>query len=122
MAGRKECDADDAKYEKHANSHHLTDCGVYSSHLPKNADPPIVSLYISPELSRRFNHFTPIRDQLRDLLVLVRQQAQRVGDVIPLSLALSASETVCQLRGELFGVLVLPFSSVHDSNPTHRFP
>jgi hypothetical protein len=58
-------------------------------------------------LSGSLNNLTTLPDHLRNLLVLMRQQAQRVRNIVPLPLALGARESRSQFAGELFGVLVL---------------
>ena len=57
--------------------------------------------------SSTLNNLAALSNELCDLLVLVRQQAQGVSDVVPLPLTLSPRQSRGQLAGQLFGVLVL---------------
>lgn len=50
-------------------------------------------------LRLRLNNAPPLLDFARDVLVLMLQQAERVGRVVPLPLVGAAAET----RGEFFG-------------------
>lgn len=49
----------------------------------------------------------PSGDDLCDLLILMRQQRQRIGNVVPLSLRLAARESSSQFVCQLTGVFLL---------------
>jgi len=57
--------------------------------------------------SSTLNNLAALTNKLRDLLVLVWQQAQGIGDVVPLPFVLSPRQSGSQLAGQLFGMLVL---------------
>jgi hypothetical protein len=83
---------------------------------PKNAidriQPSIKrkTLRLEQSSSSAFNNLAALSNELRDFLVLMRQQAQGVSDVVPLPLTLSPRQPRSQLARELFGVLVLCIS------------
>lgn len=58
-------------------------------------------------LSRRLNKFEALSNDLLDLFVLVLQQAQGIGDIVPLPLVLCSWEPGSELRSELLRVFVL---------------
>ena len=60
--------------------------------------------------SSTLDNLAALSNELSDLLILVRQQAQSVSDVVPLPLTLGPCQPGSQLASELFGVLVLCFS------------
>ena len=49
----------------------------------------------------------PLRDQFRDILILVLQQAQRKSNIIPLPLGITPRQPRGQLLSKLLRMLVL---------------
>lgn len=68
------------------------------------------------DLRGRLDNFTSFPDQLCNFFVLVRQQAQRKGNVIPLPFILCTLQSRGKLRSELFGVFVLKSLLVKSQN------
>lgn len=64
----------------------------------------------NPTTSRRnLHHLEALPNHLRNVLILMLQQAQGERDIVPLALRLAPLEACGQLLGQLFGVLVLFF-------------
>ncbi|CRK24038.1 hypothetical protein BN1708_003729 [Verticillium longisporum] len=71
--------------------------------------------------SRHLHELESLAHDPCDLLVLVRQQAQRECDIVPLPLRVAARQTRRQLVGQLSRVLVLldePEQETHNATET----
>lgn len=62
---------------------------------------------VRPSSCSRLDDLTTFSDHLLDLLILMRQQAQRISDVVPLALTLRPLKSRSELAGELLGMLIL---------------
>src|SRR4051794_17738958 len=73
-----------------------------------------------PPLRRGLDNLEALLHHFANVLVLVRQQAEREGDVVPLPFGFAARQPGGQLVGQLLGVLVL--ISPHVSTYSYSHP